>query len=75
MARLPLKTDTIMATPPVAVVAASVAGIPLQDWVYILTITYTVFLIGEKLFRWFRAWQERKTFRAAMELPPEGEDG
>jgi len=74
MAGTNLKTDTMLATPPVAVVAASVAGIALQDWVYILTITYTLFLIGEKLWKWFKAWQERKIFRAAMGLPPESEE-
>lgn len=71
MAGTNLKTDTLLATPPVAVVAASVAGMALQDWVYLLTITYTLFLIGEKVWKYFKAWQERKSFRASMGLPPE----
>lgn len=55
-----LKTDTMLAAPPVAVATATIAGMALQDWVYVLTITYTLFLIGEKLWRWYRAWQARK---------------
>lgn len=45
----------------------------MQEWVYILTIMYTLFLIGEKLWRWFRAWQGRKIFRASMDLPEKRE--
>lgn len=71
MAQTKLKTDTLLASPPVAVAAVTLAGLTLQDWVYALTITYTLFLIGEKLWRWFKAWQERKIFRASMDLPPE----
>lgn len=55
-----LKTDTMLATPPVAVAVASLGGMTMQDWVYALTITYTLFLIGEKLWRWYRAWRDRK---------------
>lgn len=73
MPRIPLKTDTVLATPPITVAAATMAGIALQDWVYILTITYTVFLICEKLWKWFKAWQERKIFRASMDLPDDRE--
>lgn len=72
MAATNLKTDTLLATPPVAVVAASVAGISLQEWVYVLTIMYTLFLIGEKVWKYFKAWQERKIFRASLTLPPKG---
>lgn len=60
MQAIKLKADTILATPPIAVATATVAGFALQDWVYLLTITYTLFLIGEKLWRWYRAWQARK---------------
>lgn len=71
MAQINLKTDTVLAAPPVAVVTATLAGIPIQEWVYILTALYTVFLIAEKLFKWWKAWQERKIFRASLDLPPE----
>lgn len=66
-----LKADTVLAAPPVAVVTATLAGIPVQEWVYILTAVYTLFLIGEKLWKWFKAWQDRKIFRASLDLPPE----
>ena len=73
MALASMKTDSALATPPIAVAAATLAGVSLQEWVYILTIMYTLFLIGEKLWRWFKAWQERKIFRASMELPEKRE--
>jgi hypothetical protein len=73
MAGTNLKTDSVLATPPLTVAAATLAGFTLQDWVYALTITYTLFLIGEKLFRWWKAWQERKIFRASMDLPDKRE--
>jgi len=74
MAGTNLKTDTVLATPPVAVVTATLAGIALQDWVYILTCIYTVCLLGDWIWKKLKAWQERKIFRASMRLPPESEE-
>lgn len=34
------------ATPPLTVAGAAIAGIPLQDWVLIATLIYTVLQIG-----------------------------
>lgn len=47
-----LETAEIMqrATPPVAVSAASIAGLPLSEWVYVLTAAYLVLQIA-----WFIA--------------------
>ena len=44
-----MKSDAIMATPPVGVGVLSLAGIPLAQWVVILTAIYTIFLIIDKL--------------------------
>lgn len=68
-----MKTDSVLATPPIAVSAVTLAGVSLQEGVYILTIMYTLFLIGEKLWRWFKAWRARKIFRASLDLPDERE--
>lgn len=53
-------TDALLASPPVAVATATLAGISLQDWVYILTITYTAFLIAEKAWKAYRAWKDKR---------------
>jgi hypothetical protein len=39
-------TDAIRVAPPVGVVATTLAGLPLQEWVYILTAVYTILQIG-----------------------------
>lgn len=53
-------TEAFLASPPLAVATATLAGISLQDWVYILTIAYTAFLIAEKAWKLYRAWKDRK---------------
>lgn len=52
-------TDAVLASPPLAVVTATLAGISLQDWVYILTATYTAFLIVEKAWKVYRGWKDK----------------
>lgn len=42
---------------PASVTSVSLAGIHLQDWVLLLTIVYTVLMIGEKLWKWWKAWR------------------
>lgn len=44
-------------TPSIGVASVTLAGIHLQDWVLILTIVYTVLMIGEKLWKLAKAWQ------------------
>lgn len=41
-----LAPATIKAAPAVAVTGVAVAGVPLQEWVYILTIVYLLLQIG-----------------------------
>jgi len=48
--------------PPVAVAALTMAGVGLQDWVYILTAIYLVTQTGYLVWKWFREW--RKPFGA-----------
>lgn len=54
-----VSTDAVLASPPIAVATATLAGISLQDWVYILTITYTAFLIVEKAWKLYRSWKDK----------------
>lgn len=40
--------------PPLAVTSASATGLSLQDWVYIVTIVYTVLQIASLIWKWFK---------------------
>lgn len=41
--------DTVVVTPPVGVVAAAAAGVPIQTWVLWLNLFYVLLAIGWKL--------------------------
>lgn len=49
--------NVVRVTPPVTVSAASVAGIPLETWVYIATLAYIGLQAGFLVYRW---WFEHK---------------
>lgn len=50
-------SDGIKAAPPVSVMAVTIAGMSLQDWVYVLTIIYTVMLITQHVWtKWLKPW-------------------
>ena len=42
--------DTVVVTPPVGVVAASVAGMPIQTWVLWLNLFYILLAVGWKMW-------------------------
>ena len=42
--------DTVVVTPPVGVVAASVAGVSIQDWVLWLNLFYILLAVGWKMW-------------------------
>lgn len=42
------------ASPPLAVSAVTSAGIGLQEWVYIVTIIYTVLMIANLVYKFIR---------------------
>lgn len=42
---------------PASVTSVTLAGIHLQDWVLIGTLVYTVLMITEKLWKWWKAWR------------------
>ena len=42
--------DTVVATPPAGVVAASVIGVSIQDWVLWLNLLYIILAVGWKLW-------------------------
>lgn len=55
--------EVVRAAPPVSVGGLTLWGTPLSEWVLLLTIVYTVFLIVDKAFSiWPKikaAWQKR----------------
>ena len=42
--------DSVRAAPPVSVVAVTIAGMTLQDWVYAATLVYTALLITQHIW-------------------------
>jgi hypothetical protein len=46
--------EVVKLAPPVGVGALSVMGVPLSDWVYIITIVYLFVQIGCTLYKTFR---------------------
>lgn len=51
----------LKASPPVTVAAATMAGMGLQDWVYVLTIVYTTLLIVQHIWtKWVRPFRESR---------------
>jgi hypothetical protein len=52
-------TEVVGSTsPPLIVSSLSFMGVGLQEWVYIVTITYTVMQIGRLLIKSYRSWKE-----------------
>lgn len=47
-------------TPAVAVSAAAIAGVPLEQWAIILTIVYLVLQITYLTWKWVREWQGKR---------------
>lgn len=52
-----MKTDIVTAVPPLGVTTLTFAGLPLQQWVYVVTIVYTLLMIAAKLPVALRAMQ------------------
>ena len=42
--------DTVVVTPPVGVVAASIMGVSIQDWVLWLNLFYILLAVGWKMW-------------------------
>lgn len=50
----------VRAAPPVLVSATSVMGVPLESWVYIVTIIYVCLQIGFLVYRWVFKHRDRQ---------------
>ncbi|GHH52458.1 hypothetical protein GCM10009090_16440 [[Pseudomonas] boreopolis] len=48
-------------SPPVTVVGVTILGYSLQDWVYVLTIIYTLMLMAHHVVsKWIPMWRNRR---------------
>jgi hypothetical protein len=52
-------TEAVKASPPIAVLGATVYGMTLQDWVFVLTLIYLVIQIGWLLWKWWKAFSTK----------------
>lgn len=61
--------EALKATPPIAYQGLVFAGVPLSDWVTILTVIYLVFQLAPLVLKYYRLIKEAvcKYFR---DLPP-----
>jgi len=58
LAQETVASAVVKLTPPAGVVAASVAGMSLQDWVYALTAVYTLLMIAHHIWtKWVQPWR------------------
>lgn len=48
-----MDNEIVKTTPPIGVSTLSLMGIPLSDWVYIVTIMYVLIQIGVLLYKTF----------------------
>lgn len=46
--------DTVVATPPAGVVAASIFGVPIETWVLWLNLFYILLAVGWKLWNIYK---------------------
>ena len=46
--------DTVVVAPPAGVVAASIAGVPIETWVLWLNLFYIVLAVGWKLWNIYK---------------------
>lgn len=51
--------DAVNGTAAVSLIAATIAGMTLQQWAALLAAIYSVFLIAEKLYVWYRRFRDR----------------
>ena len=49
--------DTVVVTPPVGVVAASISGVSIQEWVLWLNLFYIILAVGWKLWHIYKEYR------------------
>lgn len=60
-----MSEEIIKATPPIAISTITLLGVPLNEWVFILTIIYTLlqlfFTLRDKVWRPWKTKKEEQT--------------
>lgn len=56
-ARSDIMGEAARASPPVTVAGLVLGGVPLQDWVLLAALAYTLIQIGYLLWKWWREWR------------------
>lgn len=51
--------DAVNGTAAASLILATVAGMTLQQWAALLAAVYSLFLIAEKVWVWYRRWKDR----------------
>jgi len=62
--------EAAKATPPLGVVAVTLAGIDLQTWVYVAALVYTVLQGAYLVWKWVHEWRAAKVARPKPTVPP-----
>ena len=52
--------DTVGATPPAGVVAASIAGVPIETWVLWLNLFYILLAVGWKMWTIYKESRDER---------------
>lgn len=59
-----MKTDAInealRAAPPISIGGLTMFSIPLNEWVLLMTLVYTIFLIVDKAWVLYQRWKEKR---------------
>lgn len=51
---------SLRAAPPLAVTATSIAGVPFESWVYVITFVYVGLQIGFLVYKWIYTHKRNK---------------
>lgn len=62
--------EAAKAAPPLGTLLIWLGGIDLQEWVLAATLLYTMLLVSEKLFKFWRWIHDRRSKHAGSNSPP-----
>lgn len=52
--------ESVKTLPPVTIGILTFMGMPIDQLIQVLTVFWLLFLIGEKMYAWFKAWRAKK---------------
>lgn len=72
MEKQEIMDESAKLVPPAVVSTLSLFGISLQDWVYILTITYLIIQITFAVIKYVRARNKKRQLKSAVKKDGQG---